>query len=290
MAGGDDQCPTPLKLISVGLVLSTGFGLGLHLPAAGSTIAQYASSILGWTYFAVWSISFYPQMYLNWRRRSVAGLSFDFELLNLLGFTAYAIFNWELFFNETVRAEYAQRHDGHKSLVQANDVVFAAHGAIITALTIFQCFVYEGDGQRVSYPVLGASITVILFSITSFIAIKLNLLPTSTSFTELDWLYWLSMVKLGVSIAKYIPQVMLNHRRRSTVGWNIYNVLCDFSGGILSISQLFVDVSIDHSWKGVVGDPVKLALGLLSLFFDVIFMAQHYCLYNRQPEDRKSVV
>lgn len=37
----------------------------------------------------------------------------------------------------------------------------------------------------------------------------------------------------------------------------------------------------------MVGDPVKLALGLLSLFFDVIFMAQHYCLYNRQPESRK---
>eukprot|EP00961_Rhodomonas_salina_P175898 2371368-Rhodomonas_salina.5 len=109
MAGGDDQCPTPLKLISVGLVLSTGFGLGLHLPAAGSTIAQYASSILGWTYFAVWSISFYPQMYLNWRRRSVAGLSFDFELLNLLGFTAYAIFNWELFFNEVAPCALAER-------------------------------------------------------------------------------------------------------------------------------------------------------------------------------------
>eukprot|EP00961_Rhodomonas_salina_P175897 2371368-Rhodomonas_salina.4 len=34
---------------------------------------------------------------------------------------------------------------------------------------------------------------------------------TSTSFTELDWLYWLSMVKLGVSIAKvsYLPMQLL---------------------------------------------------------------------------------
>ena len=32
------------------------------------------------------SVSFYPQAWLNWRRKSVAGLSLDFQLLNLLGF------------------------------------------------------------------------------------------------------------------------------------------------------------------------------------------------------------
>jgi cystinosin len=37
-------------------------------------------------YFCAWSISFYPQAYLNWRRKSVVGLSLDFQLLNLLGF------------------------------------------------------------------------------------------------------------------------------------------------------------------------------------------------------------
>lgn len=32
------------------------------------------------------SISFYPQAFLNYRRKSVAGLSLDFQLLNMLGF------------------------------------------------------------------------------------------------------------------------------------------------------------------------------------------------------------
>lgn len=31
-------------------------------------------------YFACWSFSFYPQIYENWRRKSVHGLSFDFEV------------------------------------------------------------------------------------------------------------------------------------------------------------------------------------------------------------------
>mmetsp|Transcript_45962 Transcript_45962/g.74970 ORF Transcript_45962/g.74970 Transcript_45962/m.74970 type:complete len:200 (-) Transcript_45962:356-955(-) len=41
------------------------------------------SSVVGWLYFSCWSISFYPQIILNWRAKSVAGLSFDFIFLNL---------------------------------------------------------------------------------------------------------------------------------------------------------------------------------------------------------------
>lgn len=34
---------------------------------------------------AAWSISFYPQVWLNWGRKSVVGLSLDFQVLNMLG-------------------------------------------------------------------------------------------------------------------------------------------------------------------------------------------------------------
>ena len=33
-------------------------------------------------------------------------------------------------------------------------------------------------------------------------------------------------------------------------------------------------------WESTVGNPTKIGLGLLSIFFDVIFIIQHYCLYN----------
>jgi PQ loop repeat len=39
--------------------------------------------------------SFYPQAFLNWKRRSVVGLSFDFLCWNLIGFTAYSVYNCE---------------------------------------------------------------------------------------------------------------------------------------------------------------------------------------------------
>lgn len=37
------------------------------------------STSVGWTYFLAWSVSFYPQVWLNWKRKSVVGLSFDYE-------------------------------------------------------------------------------------------------------------------------------------------------------------------------------------------------------------------
>jgi cystinosin len=35
-----------------------------------------------------------------------------------------------------------------------------------------------------------------------------------------------------------------------------------------------------NDWSSIFGSPTKLGLGLLSIFFDLIFMTQHYILYN----------
>ena len=81
----------------------------------------------------------------------------------------------------------------------------------------------------------------------------------------------------------------LNWRRRSTVGWNIDNVILDLSGGILSVAQLLIDGGCS-SWTKVIGDPVKFGLGFASIVFDTIFLIQHYCLYPARsaPEELSS--
>ena len=69
-------------------------------------------------------------------------------------------------------------------------------------------------------------------------------------------------------------------RRRSTAGWNIDNVVLDFSGGALSLAQLLLDAGCSSDWSAVSGDPVKFGLGFASMFFDTIFMAQHWICYR----------
>ena len=48
---------------------------------------------MGWTYFGAWSISFYPQLWMNYRRKSVTGVSFDYILYNVIGFACYSAYN-----------------------------------------------------------------------------------------------------------------------------------------------------------------------------------------------------
>jgi cystinosin len=76
-----------------------------------------------------------------------------------------------------------------------------------------------------------------------------------------------------------MPQVLMNYRNGSTQGWSIAQILLDFVGGILSVLQLGIDSYLQGDWSGLTGNPVKLALGNVSMFFDVIFIVQHYLLY-----------
>ena len=46
-----------------------------------------------------------------------------------------------------------------------------------------------------------------------------------------------------------------------------------------------VCVCVDD-WMSIFGDPTKFGLGALSIFFDLVFMFQHYVLFwGKQPRD-----
>ena len=92
-------------------------------------------------------------------------------------------------------------------------------------------------------------------------------------------------MKLIITLVKYMPQVLTNYRNKSTKGWSIVQILLDFAGGALSILQLGIDSYLQGDWSGITGNPVKLMLGNVSMFFDIIFIVQHYFVYNgSQPK------
>lgn len=109
---------------------------------------QLLSDTLGWSYFLIWSVSFYPQALLNYRRKRVdgaflavarhaldtdpsrtilTGFSIDFATLNSIAFGCYAFYSFNFLFNERVREEYRLRHDGKDNSVALNDLAFTVH-------------------------------------------------------------------------------------------------------------------------------------------------------------------
>ena len=96
---------------------------------------------------------------------------------------------------------------------------------------------------------------------------------------QLNTIYFLGYIKLIITLIKYTPQVYWNWKRQSTVGWTIWNVLCDFCGGLFSFLQnLFDGINGSDIFGGL--NTAKFALGIISMIYDVIFMIQHYILYN----------
>lgn len=98
-------------------------------------------------------------------------------------------------------------------------------------------------------------------------------------------MYSLSYIKLLLTVFKYIPQVIANFRRRSTIGWSIWQQLLDFSGGFFSLLQLVIDSSLQADWSGLTGNPIKFGLSNISMFFDLIFIFQHYVLFGPVEEN-----
>ena len=248
-----------------------------------SPIIPWISSIVGWIYFAAWSLSFYPQAIENWRRKSVTGLNFDFIFLNLMGFLCYSIFNVCLYFFPSFQAQYLDRYPLSSIPVELNDVVFAIHAVVLTLITIIQIAIYERGGQKLAIWSM-SYMTAIIIS-----ALVLGILVGTHSFTKLDYIYFFSYVKLSITIIKYIPQAFFNYKRKSTSGWSIGNILLDFTGGSLSILQMIL-ISYDYNdWRNIFGNPTKFALGAFSILFDILFILQHYWLY-RQPSNPHSVL
>ncbi|KAF1859881.1 hypothetical protein Lal_00028064 [Lupinus albus] len=209
--------------------------------------------VVGWFAFLCWSISFYPQLILNFRRKSVVGLNFDFAVINLIKQSSYLIYNASLYFSSVVQKQYEDKY-GQKEMipVAANDVAFSIHAVLLTTITLFQITIYERGSQRVSKTASGI-IVVVLLTVTTcfFIALPKH-----------HWLWLLFVFK-----------------RKSTEGWSIGFSLLDFSGGIANYAQMSIQSIDQGSWKNLYGNVGKVLISLVSVLFDIIFMCQHYLLY-----------
>lgn len=175
--------------------------------------------------------------------------------------------------------------------MQFNDITFAAHGLLLSIVTTSQYLfprawgLAPSVGNKPSRFILG----ILFGSVVGVVVIIFTVLGSPerdstheavSSWVWLDAIYAISYVKLIVTLIKYTPQVIVNYRNQSTRGWSILQILLDFSGGILSIAQQSVDSYIQRDWSGITGNPVKFALGNVSMIYDLIFMTQHYVLYH----------
>ena len=127
--------------------------------------------------------------------------------------------------------------------VQSNDVAFAIHALVLSLLTLCQIVYYNSQNRTFSETEVSDPIVVVVLGIAilcigyPFLMMLTHILHIG-NLNLLDYIYLLSYIKIFISLIKYMPQVVLNFRRKSTVGWSIWNILLDLTGGVLSDLQV----------------------------------------------------
>lgn len=244
------------------------------------------SQVVGWIYFVAWSSSFYGQIYENIKHKSVKGLSFDFQVFNFTGFLGYSIYNvWA----------YVDRKIGVDG-VEIQDVLFSTHAFGVTCFTIGQIFYYydkEDKNQRVNPIAISISVCIwwgfFIVILIEQILKMYNPYDHAGKKFAFNSIIYLGFMKAIISLIKYIPQVRLNHIRRSTEGWSIFNIFMDFTGGAFSFLQNLIDTlthcgSVIKHNETFLLNIVKYCVSIIAMFFDIIFLIQHYCLYKNDRD------
>lgn len=254
---------------------------------ASHTALDVISIILGWMYFCAWSFSFYGQVIENYRRGKVNGLNINFEVYNFVGFAGYTVYTFWGYFDPKLGT----------GNVQIQDLCFAAHALLLTIITIGQVIYYYDKND----PDLKVSnFTITLLSVMIWGALVLIFVEQVLQYydphesTKKNYIFnsliYLGWCKVAISLVKYIPQVISNYRRKSTIGWNIHNILLDITGGILSFVQNVIDSirgTLDIEGQTPTLNIAKFAISFVAVIFDVIFIVQHYILYKNANSDLK---
>ncbi|KAF6165402.1 hypothetical protein GIB67_018846 [Kingdonia uniflora] len=161
--------------------------------------------------------------------------------------------------------------------VAANDVAFSMHAVLLVTCMLCQVLIYERGNQKVSWTCIAITCTVwVSAAVCVFIA-----LPNHS------WLWLISIfniIQVTMTAIKYYPQVVMNFGRKSTVGWSIVYILLDILGGVTNCSQMVMQSLDRGSWVNLYGNMGKTLLSLVTIFYDLIFLFQHYVLYPSKKE------
>mmetsp|Transcript_29976 Transcript_29976/g.45836 ORF Transcript_29976/g.45836 Transcript_29976/m.45836 type:complete len:237 (+) Transcript_29976:142-852(+) len=205
--------------------------------------------------------------------KSVAGFSVEFAMLNPAGFYLYTLYNLQGTVDPMI---------GKTGKIEVNDIFFALHAFALSSLQFTQIFLYDRGKQK------GINYWIVAFLVV--IALLVNIFFTVEAIKPEDinqqWgtIRMCGYSKAAITFVKYMPQVYLNWKRKSTVGWSLENVLLDFTGGSFSLAQQIIgSVALgkpffDPTDQGF--NIVKFLLSIFAIMFDLIFMFQHYVLYR----------
>jgi len=232
------------------------------------------TSIVGWCYVVFWGVFAYPQIFLNYKLKSVEGFKLDYPFLNMSGFIFYAI----AYTAGYVLYELPNENYG-LGKIEIQDLVFVYHGVFVNILFNLQAVFYKRGSNRVS--TFSIVFTVVAWTACIFFYFASEqfgwIAPTKT----INILEVMADCKVLISVTKYAPLVYWNYSRKSTEGFSSIAFMFDLAGGSFSMLHALLCF-----WTGeteTLNIP-KLSLSAVTVFYDLVLLYQHFILYGRRSK------
>lgn len=169
----------------------------------------------------------------------------------------------------------------HHDEAELSDVLFYFHGLFMISGIIVMVVYYPRmvNRPRILWVAIAAGVVITMLGY--------SIITRDTGkIVEL-----VGVLGLCVGFVKFIPQLMLNVERASTVGWSVTGVWLDFLGQCFA----FVEFLLQHLDKRdeVIKSLHKTGRFLLIITlvsFDIIFLFHHYVLYSPKDHELENAV
>ncbi|CCH62902.1 hypothetical protein TBLA_0I02440 [Henningerozyma blattae CBS 6284] len=242
--------------------------------------------LLGLIYVSAWSISMYPPIIKNWKCNSSSAISIDFVLLNAAGYfylltsLILQVYFWIPVSTELLNTEQQLL----KPKVSVLDIIYCSNGFIMTVVLLTQVvwgrklwnFLKDKKRRMTNFFHKLLCLSIFCFTFITFQYIYNNIKNGWSNSETLSYCNQLFLMKISMSLVKYIPQVTYNYNRKSMKGYAIQGVFLDTIGGVASLAQLVVQLQRDQNFSFLVfiTNFGKIGLGLVTLVFNFIFISQ----------------
>lgn len=208
------SCQNLTKGISLMIIMGAALGMAMPKNDNLSSPYRYFSSVIGYTYFVAWTICYYPQIISNYQRKTSEGLSADSILVEFVKCGYYTVYNAFFLWDKSLLEAYRARNGPDAEItVMSNDVAFAMNAFLMTFITLCQIFYYDGF-SGVSKTCWAVVASTFVITVGFLICMSLGV----DGFNKIDFLYMMAGFKLVLTIGHYIPQLLLNFKRKSTRG------------------------------------------------------------------------
>lgn len=241
------------------------------------------SKIFGWISFVVWSISFYPQVYTNYVKKSAEGITLDMNIYYILGYIFYSTYLFTMYFNSKISNKYEQIFNVSTTEIDLSDIFFVTHSSILSIVLTVQYFIYRKPNTKPldcinKGIILFISYSMLLYLVISYVFI---MCISSDLSTIVYYIYTCGMVNNIISCIKYLPQIVYHYKNKSIGEWNLWNTHTDIAGGIFLIAQITADAISANDSSIIYSNLTKLNLSLITIIFDIIIYIQYY-KYNKK--------